>query len=141
MTTFRIEHAYTGEVLALVCAAGDLEALDRYAVAEGFSPYSELDVEEPNGEWTYMVDGVLHGVFTNYEIRAVPADTRQAYVLLSFGDDYEDPSAFGPFDRIEAEAMRNASIHHGAAPGSLAIVELHGPTTATTFKVVDGACV
>lgn len=71
MTTYRVEHAYTGEVLALVDAGRPIEALDKYAVDEGFVPYSELP-EEDGQHWTYEVDGVLHGVFTNYEIRAVP---------------------------------------------------------------------
>lgn len=71
MPRYDIEHVYTGEVLDSIEAETPLAALDAYAVKEGFVPYSELPVEEGDGEWTYTLpDGRLAGIFTNYEISA-----------------------------------------------------------------------
>lgn len=75
MPMYEIRDHITSPALMTVEAATPLAALDAYAVAEGFSPYSDLPTEGTDGEWTYTrPDGLLGAVFTNYEIVAVPLD-------------------------------------------------------------------
>lgn len=81
MKRYEIRHVYTNDVLSSVEAETPLAALDAYAVAEGFVPYSELPQEEDEfgqleDRWTFTIpDGVLAGslagTFTNYAIAAI----------------------------------------------------------------------
>lgn len=81
MTRYFVEHVYTGEALmGPVEAETPLEALDAYAVAEGFPPYSEIIADESIAAderegWVHdRGDGSMSAVFTNYEIVAVPEE-------------------------------------------------------------------
>lgn len=73
--TYDVCDIRSGEVLATVTADSPLAALDAYAVGEGFPPYSDLIVDDPDGGFVYqMPDGTIGAVFTNYEITAKEAN-------------------------------------------------------------------
>lgn len=77
--TFQVEHGYTGEVLWRGIAGSPMGALDAFAEAQGFVPYSEL-AGAPNGdEWVYDVNGETWAIFLNHEVRvrAVTAQDRR----------------------------------------------------------------
>jgi len=113
-TLYALQDAYGGTTYMLAAGETPIDALDAYAVREGFPRYSDLDDRD---EYVYeRFDGLIGAVFTNYELVAVPV-TGPVKILGPGMNGYgvEDAAGVTILDGLESpEACREALTATGA---------------------------